>query len=211
MEEALIIATEKFKDANLENIPARCGVDLIDSKIDPAGSGIKIKYLARWYLVSPDTAEVTYHEGKDEVSNREKLIILHYLTADKTPPLSGKLIDFREIPSGNMYYPSFENRTYQPFLALFDKRPALFAEAAAALEGEKTDFGDNAFKFMVLPRIPIHLIMYEGDEEFPAACKVLFDSSIKGYLPTEDIAIVCEDLTRELKARGEVRDFKVHS
>ena len=192
MDEALKIAKEKFKALHFESISARCGVNLLNDKI-------KIKYLTRWYLVSPD--KIIYFKGEDEVSVREKIIILHYLNSGKDKPLSGKLIDFREIPSGNMYYSSFEARIYQPFLAFFGKKPSLFIKASKALEGERIDLGDIAFKFMVLPKIPVNFILHKGDEEFPPACKVLFDASIRDYLPTEDIAIICEDTVRELTQR----------
>lgn len=193
MDEALKVATERFKNLGFKN-------------------KIKIKYLTRTYLVIPRTGEVTYFntpskggagrgylEKEGQVSKREKIIILHYLIAAKEIPLSGKLIDFRDVPSGNMYYSVFEARVCQPFLKFFGKNPSLFIKAAEAVQGEKVDFGDIAFKFAALPRIPINFILYKGDEEFPPACKVLFDSSIFDYLPTEDIAIVCEDLVMKLK------------
>lgn len=190
MDEALRVAIEKFGDAHFESIPARCGVDLTDNKI-------KIKYLSRWYLVSLPDAGITSLKEKSPVSKKEKLIILHYLTTEKGTPLSGKLIDFREVPAGNIYYPSFESRVHKSFLSSFGESPSLFVKAAAALGGERIDLGDMAFKFVVLPRIPLHFILHKGDEEFPPACKVLFDASIVDYLPTEDIGIICEDAVEE--------------
>jgi len=197
VDDALRIATQEFK--NLHTAPgSRC-------------EKIKIKYLTRMYLISPDTAEVTYFEGGGQVSKREKIIILHYLIAGNGIPLSDKpgpdwrsraeWIDFREVPSGNMYYSVFEDRVYQPFLARFGKKPTLFIKVSNACGGEKLDFGDIAFKFVVLPGIPINFILHKGDEEFSPACKVLFNPSISHYLHTEDIAIVCEDLVRELMAK----------
>lgn len=191
MDEALKIAKEKFKALHFENIPAICGVSLLNGKI-------KIKYLTRWYFVPPDATEITYLEAEKQVPQREKIIILHYLNSGKGAPLTDKLIDFREIPSGNMYYSSFEARIYQPFVVFFGKNPSLFIKASKALEGERIDLGDIAFKFMVLPKIPVNFILHKGDEEFPPACKVLFDASVRDYLPTEDIAIICEDTVREL-------------
>jgi len=184
MNDALKIAVEKFKNLNFEDIN-------------------KIQYLNRQYSVSPD-GEVTCLEKNREATEREKIIILHYLAANNLPaPGTGKktgnkLIDFREVPSGNMYYSSFEARVYQPFLNFFGKKPSLFIKASKILEGEQVDFGNVTFKFIVLPEIPVYFILYEEDEEFPAACKVLFDSSIKDYFPTEDIAIICEDTVIEL-------------
>ncbi len=210
MNEALKTAFEEFGNISCESIPKRCDVSLEEGKI-------KIKYLNRWYLVSHDDVNyltlsifptpLTKGEGrsgvdpdrKAQVSDRDKTIILHYLSLSKGTPASGKLIDFREIPGGNMYYSVFGKRVYEPFLELFGERPALFVEAATSLGGEGIDFGDSAFKFMVLPRIPINFILHRGDEEFPPACKVLFDSNISDHLPTEDIAIVCEDMVQVLK------------
>ena len=208
--EALKIAIEEFKKVSFETIPERCGGEPVDNRINPAlpapqrnfearQGWVKIKYLAKWYLVSPASAEVTCLRGESEVSEREKVIILHYLTRGNGTPLSGKLIDFREVPGGNMYYSVFEARVYQPFLAFFGRNLLLFAKVSAALEGERIDLGDSAFKFTVLPKIPINFILHKGDEEFPPACKVLFDSSIRDYLPTEDIAIVCEDTVKQLQ------------
>lgn len=178
MNDALKIAVEKIKNLNFEDIN-------------------KIKYLNREYLISPD-GKVTCLEKNREATERTKIIILHYLAALPAPGAGNKLIDFREVPSGNMYYSSFEARVYQPFLTFFGKKPSLFIKASTIFEGEQVDFGNAAFKFVVLPEIPVYFILYEEDEEFPAACKVLFDSSIKDYFPTEDIAIICEDTVKEL-------------
>ncbi|MBL7170732.1 MAG: DUF3786 domain-containing protein [Candidatus Omnitrophica bacterium] len=185
MDDALKIATQKFRN------------------LKPAQGPIKIKYLTKLYLVSPDTAEVTYFAPcEGQVSKREKIIILHYLTnlspGEGEAEVPVEWIDFRDVPSGNMYNSVFEDRIYQPFLARFGKNPSLFIKAAKACGGEQVDFGDIAFKFVVLPGIPINFILHKGDEEFPPACKVLFDSSVSQYLHTEDIAIVCEDMVMEL-------------
>ena len=221
MNEALKAAIEEFRNICFEDIPKRCNVSL-------AGDGIKIKYLNKVYLVSPDGAvsflsPLTFSpsiplpplvkggkkglleegkglaEGGREVSDREKTIILHYLTLSKGTPLTGKLIDFREIPGGTMYYSVFERRVYEPFLEFFGERPPLFVEAAASLGGKKVNLGDIAFRFVVLPQIPINFILHKGDEEFSPACKVLFDPNVSDHLPIEDIVVVCEYIVEELK------------
>ena len=221
MNDALKIAFQEFRNISFESIPQRCSVGLVEDKI-------KIKYLNRWYLVSHN--DVSYFtpsipptpptkgglngiskgegrpgvdpDAKAQVSERNKTIILHYLILSKGTPASGKLIDFREAPGGRVYYEVFEKRVYKPFLGVFGRNAALFVEAATSLGGEEIHFGDSAFKFMVLPRVPTNLVFYRGDEEFPPACKVLFDSNISDHLPTEDIAIVCEDLVRVLREYG---------
>ena len=191
MDEALRNAVTEFRKVHLENIPQKYdGVELVNGKL-------KIKYLNKQYLVSHD--KISCFEEAKEVSKREKIIILHYLTRGSKISPSGKLIDFREIPGGNVYYSVFENRVSRSFLKSFGSDPLLFAGASASAGGERIDFGDAAFRFTVLPGIPITFVLHRGDEEFSPACKILFDSSITEYLQTEDIVVVCEDLVRRLK------------
>lgn len=229
MNEALKTVFEEFRNISFESIPQRCSVGLVEDKIKIRylNRWYLVSHNDVSYLTpsihptsltkgnfNPSCSPFSKGDGgiskwgggaevdpdrKAQVSDRDKTIILHYLSLSKGTPASGKLIDFREIPGGNMYYSVFEKRVYEPFLKVFGERPALFVEAATSLGGEGIDFGDSAFKFMVLPRIPINFILHRGDEDFPPACKVLFDSNISDHLPTEDIAIVCEYLVQVLR------------
>ena len=76
--------------------------------------------------------------------------------------------------------------------ALFDE------EAAHKLDGMKLGYGDAAFAFHVLPRVPLAVIYWRGDEDFPANCQILFDASASHYLPTDLCAILGSMLTRKL-------------
>jgi hypothetical protein len=44
--------------------------------------------------------------------------------------------------------------------------------------------------FPVLPRVPVQLILWQGDEELPPESTILFDATISDYLPAEDIAVL---------------------
>ena len=199
MNSALELAIEEFKGIDLKNISQRSGATLNKERI-------KIDYLNQEYSIHLPEVEISYIDNREkEVSSREKIIILHYLNRSKGTPLSGKLIDFREIPGGNLYYSVFENRVHKPFLKVFGEKPSLLLEASFTLKGTKTDFGDSSVRILVFPKAPISFIIYRGDEEFPPACKVLFDSSVYDYFTTEDIVFVCEDVV------GKLIDPKGHS
>ena len=62
-----------------------------------------------------------------------------------------------------------------------------FEEKALKLGGEKINFGDKAYKFKVLPKISICIVMWEGDEEFSSNASILFDSSIQHLLHIETV------------------------
>ncbi|MGD9290125.1 MAG: DUF3786 domain-containing protein, partial [Desulfobacterales bacterium] len=63
-----------------------------------------------------------------------------------------------------------------------------FTKAAGQLHGKKIDNGDAAFEFKALPAVPLQLILWSGDEEFPAEANILFDNTIGQILSPEDVA-----------------------
>ncbi len=50
--------------------------------------------------------------------------------------------------------------------------------------------GDAGYVFQVLPRLKLAVIMWAGDDEFPAQAQVLFQESAPHYLMTDGLAIV---------------------
>lgn len=119
-----------------------------------------------------------------------KIIILHYInTANGFSPGVDK-ISYGDIPGLAGYLPVFEQRVARPLIAAFGFDKYVFLETGVSMGGIKEDYGDASFTLHALPRIPITFILWEGDAEFTPSLKVLFDPSITGYLPLEDITVI---------------------
>ena len=73
--------------------------------------------------------------------------------------------------------------------------------AAGRLGGADLDLADAAVRFQALPRVPVAVLLWKGDEEFPGQAGILFDASAHHYLPTEDLAGMGDWLAHQL-ARG---------
>ena len=57
---------------------------------------------------------------------------------------------------------------------------------------------------MLFPKVPVTVIVWQGDDEVPPACTLLFDRSIGEIFPTEDVAIAGAFLVEKLiKAKVE--------
>ena len=54
--------------------------------------------------------------------------------------------------------------------------------------GETQSLGDASAMYLAFPRVPITHVLWSGDEEFSPEATILFDETITGYFPTEDIA-----------------------
>lgn len=161
------------------------------SGFKPAGDHIlRVPFLDRVYLVSfPDmifTAEGSKADG--EIPIQEQVLILHYLSGRKTPSAAGKWVSYREIPGASFYYGAFVKRAVDPLKKVFGQNISGFEKAAGILDGKKIEPGDAAFEFRVFPNVPVQLIVWEGDDEFPAEANILFHGGIESILSPEDIA-----------------------
>jgi hypothetical protein len=149
-----------------------------------------IPLLDRTYEVSwPDLA-VREKGGGAEPSYVVQILLLHYLvTSDGIAP-RGQWISFRDVPDGRIYYPAFRGGSEERLLERFGNDVAAFRTAAEALGGRPLPLADHAYALDVLPRLPMAVLLWEGDDEFPPEVHVLLDSTAPNYLPTEDLAVI---------------------
>jgi hypothetical protein len=138
-----------------------------------------------------------------------KIIILHYInTAVGSLPGNDK-ISYGDIPGLAGYLPVFEQRVARPLIAAFGFDKYVFLETGASMGGIKEDYGDASFTLYALPRIPITFILWEGDGEFPPSLKMLFDPSIAGYLPLEDITVISKLASTRIIKEARLRYCRV--
>jgi hypothetical protein len=158
----------------------------------PTEKSIIIDHLYRSYKIGFPRGEVSLIDSTETVPVRDKILILHYFTRAKGTPLSGKIITYKELKEGINYYPTFFKRAIEPVINYFNDKPQKLLEVVERLGGRKADYGDTAVTIAAFPCVPITIVLWRGDKEFPPEGNILFDSTIPDYLPTEDITILCE-------------------
>ncbi len=159
---------------------------------------IILQFLAQSYKVTLPNIDVTLAGSPETVPLKTRVLILHYLTHAQGIPLAGRMVTFKELPEGAIYFPTFAKRTVNPLLHHFGKEPPRLVDIAEKLGGHKADYGDVAVTIRAFRYVPITLVLWRGDEEFAPQASILFDATISDYLPTEDIIIVCEAIVWRL-------------
>lgn len=185
-------ALEEFKSRSSSDMVWKTGAEFLDGSFNLNFLGMPIE-------VSFPEGTV-YHKGTgEELGLVERILILHYFTCAGGTPLLKRDISYKELPGGSIYIEPFTNRCIRPLIQLFGKDLTSFGEAAEKCGGTKQKYGDMSYCFYPLPRIPITLVIWAADDEFPANANIIFDASASDYLHTEDYAFLCSMLLGKLK------------
>ncbi len=194
---ALSIAQDEYKKMEPNSQLERSGSIRIPGQDD--SDHVELPFLGTHYVIRAPNGEVRYRDpGEKEPALWERIIVLHYFTTADGSPLSQKWITVKEIPDSRLYLPNFEKRAVVPLLGRFGKQPEEIREPARKLGGRTADIGDISVTIPVFPRVPITLVIWKGDEEFPPRVNILFDEAIVNYLPTEDIILASQMLAFRL-------------
>ena len=124
----------------------------------------------------------------EEVPIQEQVLLLHYMQGCNAKTVTGNWISYREIPGASFYFAAFVKRAINPLKKVFGQNIGGLYEAGAEIGAEKMKFGDAGLQLNVLPKTPLQLILWQGDDEFPAEANILFDEITGDIISPEDAA-----------------------
>ena len=157
--------------------------------VDQDGN-LRLEFLWRTYVI--DQTEWTIKradDGSTPISLIQSLILTYLYMADGMPPID-RWVGFRELPNGLFYAQAFQGYTGVELIRDLGGDVAAFKRASGKLQGAALAIGDAAYTFQVLPRLKLAVVMWAGDDEFPAQAQVLFPESAPHYLMTDGLAIL---------------------
>ncbi len=181
-QQARDLAAGELAKEGLDVIAQRTGLKTTED------GNLAIPFLDRTYIVSyPEFVFTDQADASAQVPLQEQVLLLHYLQGSR-PLLEGRWVAYREIPGAGFYFGAFAKRAMEPLKKVFGQNVAALKMAAEKLNAKPLETGDAGFQLDVLPFAPIQIIVWEGDDEFPAEANILFDASIGNYLSPEDAA-----------------------
>ncbi len=123
----------------------------------------------------------------EELSESSRLSILRYLLDAREEPLSGKLINPADLPGGGILLQGTHVLPLAEVAHKFADSPGQFLKQGRSLAGFPAAYGDTALQLFPFPRLPVVLILWSGDEEFPPRSTLLLDASAVLHLPMDVI------------------------
>lgn len=196
LELALAVARERLAAGDPFLLSARARVPY-----DEARRSLVVDFLGTRHTVTFPGGEVR-DTSAEAVPLVRQVLILHYLTGASGLPVQNRWIAFRELPDGAIYVGPFNARAVQPLVRYFGSAPEKLIPAAEALGGAPVPMGDAGVVVPAFPLVPLALVLWRGDEEFPATGNILFDGSAPSHMPAEDYVVLASLAVAELKKRA---------
>lgn len=137
-----------------------------------------ITFLNRQYEIAPANQIIRLSESGAEAKPAgflEQLCILAYLIQAQEIPLAGTLVKAEQLEGGAFFFQGIHALPTEELAEALGSEPRLLFQAGQALGGRQCEYGDAAIEFHILPRLPMTVIAWSGDEEFPGRASILFD------------------------------------
>jgi len=165
---------------------------------DTENRSYRIRLWVNEYEINPEQCTVTGvndtfippHEYFD-------LFIIYYLLRAKEIRVTGEWISDKDMVGGATFFRGPHDIPTELVSNRFHNDIEAFKKRCEELQGTPIDMGDAAFTFRIAPRIPVTVLYWTGDEDFPPEAKLLYDRSITEHLSLDIIfALVFEVCTR---------------
>jgi len=126
------------------------------------------------------------------------LFIIHYLLKSKEIEISNEWISEKDLPCGTTFFRGPHEIPTNLITLRFNNNINEFKKRCKQLHGIPLNMADAAYYFKITPRIPVAVLYWRGDDEFPAESKILYDKTIAEHLASDVIYAlavgICERL-----------------
>ncbi len=189
-EELILKLREEIKNIDFADIAEGLGAEM-------RGGSLVLKCMGREFAVSPDGEINT--QGR--MTPWMRILLLHYIRTACREKLTGRWTAYRELKGGMVKASSFERECEEPLRDFFDRDPEKTATVLSRLGAVLTGGfpTENAWRLLLLPRVPIVILYWPAEEEFASKVKVLFDSTASSFLDAESLIFLVEGLVRNIE------------
>ncbi len=157
-----------------------------------------VSLLSTDYLVDPARRTIRAAQASEDrpAGYLQQLCILAYLVDVKDLAPANRLVSVDKLDPGGFFFRGSHRLPVEKLASVFGPDPQLLHKVGRALNAIPRAFGDVSIELCVLPRIPVTLVIWAADEEFPARASIFFDQSAALQLPL-DVLFAVAALTIE--------------
>jgi len=115
------------------------------------------------------------------------LVPLYLVSCTEAAPDVNKLVAPQSLPHGAAFFRGPHELPLEVIAHHFGSNPGHFVDVGKKLGGEPVDHGDAAVSIPVFQGLPMTVILWVGDLEFPARVQILLDETAPRQLPLDGL------------------------
>ena len=191
-----------------DQIPAVLWTDLCDRSPQQAaeavgakwdGETFKVPLVGTEYTIDPANQRITKTDQTDHpASYQAGVVLLTTLTASKGVPPSGRMAVPQELPGGRLFFTGAHTVATGPLAKYFEKDSAQLLDRVLGVGGEMIEGADISIRVPGLPYVPLYILFWRGDQQFPARAVIGIDDRAHFHLDLAGILALTNILVYRL-------------
>ena len=170
---------------------------------EPKTKSYRLSVWGDTYGIYPHESKIRrLHDDNHKVSLLLGLFIVYYLLRSKDIAISKQWISEKDIPGGPTFFRGPHKIPTQIIEERYENNIIEFKEICEKLQGAPLNMADAAYVFRIAPRIPVLVQFWDGDEDFPAESKILFDKTITEHLSPDIIFCMAVEICTRIGKAG---------
>ncbi len=180
----------KLSECDFHESSERLGLEYVDG-------AVQVSFLKREYRITIDGVEPL--DGQPVNVNNGSVLLYYLLSKGQGDP-ENSYIPFASIPRMISGLPVQSRLMNTPLERYFGNDYVKFSEVAVKLGGieEEPQVGKHLWRFGVLPKIPLKIVFYEADDDFPVDIQIMLDKTALQFLEFECLAFMVGCFVRAL-------------
>ena len=187
---------EEYRKTDPAEVSARTGVPY-----DAAGHTFTLTLMSSVYKIGHPAFSVAFVAGPgDHLSGYlpAQILVLRFLIGGNYVNSTGAFRSYREMPWGDVYLATFNNRCVKRLAYTFADRGEEMTQKMARLSGSVYEKGDIGWQFAFMPGLNIRFAVWNADDEFPPSAQILFSDNFHYAFSADDMAYIGDIFIRIL-------------
>lgn len=162
----------------------------------------RIYTLSVWgqeFRIAPHLLTIeTMGNSKGHLDEYFHLFAIHYLLKAKVTDIANTWISEKDVVGGTTFFRGPHRIPTHLIADRINNDVEAFKARCEQLNGHLVQMADAAYTFEIVPRIPVALLYWCGDDDFPAASIILYDQTIADHLAPDIIYALAVGICRRL-------------
>lgn len=135
------------------------------------------------YLIVPHEGRIVRRADPDSrTDDLFLLFIIYYLLRSEATVACNEWVSEKDLPGGATFFRGPHEIPTRLISECYGSDIEAFKDRCAHLLGVPLEMADAAYRFDITANIPVAVLFWAGDDEFPSEAKMLFDRTISRHL-----------------------------